>query len=786
MLWHSCLYAHHSHTLLVHARSDTLQISLRQSLFRTLLGGSLIASLLIVAVVWKSANNLVEQNLSQDIAVAEKVLHRLIEDRQAIIKSVSKVLLRSYDFRQAVGTADEPSIQAAFQSYASRINTDVIALVDLNHNVVATYSDLFTPGEQLASSTALAATGVDSGFFVVNNSLLQLNLYRVEIPTLRYYMIIGVEFDEGLLKDLKSLVDAEIIITANEDNAVLASTLGAVDTQGILTSESTPTWFNVTFNHEQTYSSRTVTLSSSQLPVEITIAVDVSEAYNAFSNIQITIFVVAILAMVIAIAISLLLARNVSEPVSNLVTAVNRVAGGNYGAILEQPSRLKEITELARAVDSMQESIQNRERHIRYQAQHDVLTGLYNRNYVELYFEQEMAKSQPLQVIAITVIGFRTINDLYGYSNGDNTLKALAERLMRWPGTSARLAGGEILYITDASLDDIQLETLRHILEQPVESNLIAIPVKVALAVIDCPTDAGNSEELFRKMNIVTDEAIHTGAWCIRYRPELEVQYVRRLTITTELKKALSSRQHELSMVYQPKIDVRTLKVCSAEALIRWNNETLGFVPPDEFITIAEKAGLIEQVTTWVMQKTIEDLRYFRSKGYEFTVAMNLSTQDIQNKPLLDNLVSLLTDSGLSPSSLELEITESDLVADASLAIENLNSLTRRGFRFAIDDFGTGYSSLAYLKNLPVNTIKIDKSFILALATDDNDQQIVHAVLGLAAAFNLKVVAEGVEDEMSMDLLREWGCDIIQGYYISRPLSKSDFEVWLENSPFGE
>ena len=149
-------------------------------------------------------------------------------------------------------------------------------------------------------------------------------------------------------------------------------------------------------------------------------------------------------------------------------------------------------------------------------------------------------------------------------------------------------------------------------------------------------------------------------------------------------------------------------------------------------------------------------------------------------------MIDKLTQEGLSPEALELEITESDLVADASLAIENLNELTARGFHFAIDDFGTGYSSLAYLKNLPVTTIKIDKSFILALASDENDQQIVHTVLSLASVFNLKVVAEGVEDVASLEILKEWGCDIAQGYFISRPLNRSDLEDWLQNTPFGE
>lgn len=764
-----------------------MQKTLSQSLFQTLFIGIVIASLLIVGAVWRSASTLVVQNIDHDVSLAEKVFDKVVADRQAVILSVSKVLSRSFDFRRAVGTENIPSIEAAFRSYAERLNTDIIALVSLDHKVVASHSPLFEVGQSLESSVALVVNQKESGLFVVNDYLVQLSLIRVEIPTLRYYMLIGVEFDDALLLELKQLVDAEIIISKTESNEILTSTLSTSEAQRVLALKRDPSWVDVTFNDELTYFTRRVNIGATdRLPVNITLAVDTTSAFNAFSRIQITILVFCLAAMVIALAFSLVLAKNVTKPVSNLVKAVNRVASGSYGSTLDEPSKLREITELANAVDSMQANIKNRELDIRYQAEHDVLTGLFNRNYVENYFESEIKEKRALQVVAITVIGFRTINDLYGYSNGDNTLKALAQRLQRWPGISARLAGGEVLYISHESLNDEQLETLKHILEQPVESNLIAIPLKVAMAVLECPQDAFTSEELFRKMNIVTDEAIHSDKWCVRYRAELEDKYNRRLAITTELKRALASQQNELSMVYQPKIDLVTMKVCSMEALIRWNSSALGFVPPDEFITIAEQAGLIEQVTSWVMKQTISDLAYFREKGYDFTVAMNLSTQDIQNKVLLSNLVSLLTEKGLSPDALELEITESDLVADASLAIENLNELTARGFHFAIDDFGTGYSSLAYLKNLPVKTIKIDKSFILSLASDENDQQIVHTVLSLAAVFNLKVVAEGVEDLASLTILKDWGCDVAQGYYISRPLKLADLEEWLQNTPFGE
>lgn len=197
-----------------------MQKTLSQSLFQTLFIGIVIASLLIIGAVWRSANTLVVQNIDHNIVLAEKVFDKVVADRQAVIRNVSKVLSRSFDFRRAVGTENIPSIEAAFTSYAQRLNTDIIALVSLDHQVVVTRTDLFEVGQNVESSLALVAKGKDSGFFVVDNKLVQLNLIRVEIPTLRYYMLIGVEFDSRLLEELKALVDAEIIISRIDTNDV--------------------------------------------------------------------------------------------------------------------------------------------------------------------------------------------------------------------------------------------------------------------------------------------------------------------------------------------------------------------------------------------------------------------------------------------------------------------------------------------------------------------------------------------------------------------------------------
>ena len=296
--------------------------------------------------------------------------------------------------------------------------------------------------------------------------------------------------------------------------------------------------------------------------------------------------------------------------------------------------------------------------------------------------------------------------------------------------------------------------------------------------------DADNAQDLFRRMNILLDEAEMGANWLLQFSSEIEQRYLRRLSIITELKEVLQSEQDELSLVYQPKICLKTRQVNGLEALIRWNSQRLGFIPPDEFIEIAEQAGFIEQVTDWVLNRVVADILILRAHQIHIKPAVNLSTQDIQNRPLLERLIALLDANELSADNITLEITESDLVADAKIAIANLQFLQDKGFSIAIDDFGTGYSSLAYLKNLPVSAIKIDKAFVLNLSTDTEDQQIVHTVLSLSNIFDLEVVAEGVEDAKAMEILAEWGCDTAQGYYISRPLPLGGLIDWLASSDY--
>ena len=521
------------------------------------------------------------------------------------------------------------------------------------------------------------------------------------------------------------------------------------------------------------------------IPIKIRIALDVSEQYLSVLDLQTVVIVIALGIIVLSLAISMVLAKRVSRPVKQLVLVVNEIADGHYQQPVEPDDRVSEIGELARAFNTMQARIRSREDHILFQAQHDMLSGLYNRHYIEEKLNDRLDSGETLQILGINIMGIRTINDLYGYTTGDYCIKTMAQRTLSWPGMAARLAGGDFLFVPDSPLKESDIDAFRRQLELPIEFNDLIIPMRVFFAHLNCPSDGDTTEEVFRKINILSDESKQHDHWLIAFREEMETKYLRRLTIITELKKVLTDNQSELSMVYQPKINLQTNNVCSVEALIRWNSASLGFVPPDEFIGIAEQAGLIERVTAWVLDRTLDDLADFRNQGYVFSMAINLSTRDIQRPEMMQSLAEKITRKGLTPADVELEITESDLVEDTAVAISNLNQYQAMGFHFAIDDFGTGYSSLAYLKMLPVQTIKIDKSFVLKLASDESDQQIVRTVLNLASVFKLSVVAEGVEDELSLNILKEGGCDIAQGYFISRPLSAQALSEWLASTAFG-
>lgn len=779
-----------------------MSLTLRQSLFRLLFGSIVVTAVVILLNVWTDTSKMVDEQIEHSLDVAKNVFQRVQHDKRQELINYAYFQAVDFAFIKAVKDGDIPTIDSALRNLQGRVKVDLLALIDTQGITKTSQPELLAKDSPFSykSWVDAAKSGVGEGIGVVENKLYQMILLPIR-PTVRSktimgFLLVGLELDDDFFKSFKDIVRADLIAftsTRVGDSGdaqkhinieVVASTLPLESSAKLLVRPKQDiNWIDVTFRDTKPFVVRKLQLEAGS-NLTVAVATDVERQYHRFTLLQVSIITISIIAILVSLGIALMISRRITEPLSMLIEGVKRIAAGDYGQSLSVSGRMQEIRHLGKAFSTMQESIASREKRIRYQAQHDDLTGLYNRTQIQKVINKKIEQNAHVQVIGLNIIGFRQINDLYGHLNGDICLQRIAERLTRWPGDAARLSGSDIIWLPESPLDEVKLETLKYILEQPVETDELSIPIKICMGLMDLPNDAENAEMLFRRMNIVIDEASKRQQCVVQYDDEVEALYLRRLEIITELKRALVTEQSELSVAYQPKICLMQHKVKGLEALIRWHSSTLGFVPPDEFIGVAEQAGLIESVTEWVIGQVIHDLSHLRALGHSVNVAINFSTQDIENKVLLTRFMEMLDANGLSNNDVQLEVTESDLVADEVAAMDNLKELRSNGFHIAIDDFGTGYSSLAYLKNLPVDIIKIDKSFVLNLAQNRDDQQIVTTVLKLAKAFDLKVVAEGIEDEVAYSLLTEWGCDYAQGYFISRPLKYQDLIEWFETTNY--
>lgn len=419
-----------------------------------------------------------------------------------------------------------------------------------------------------------------------------------------------------------------------------------------------------------------------------------------------------------------------------------------------------------------------------YQAQHDSLTGLPNRNHMQDIIEREtkLARryAKSFALILLDLDNFKEINDTLGHDAGDSILIETASRLQECApksGIVARLGGDEfsLLVRGEAAIHTLKIaDSLSRTLQKPFIEGEQSLHVRASVGIALFPDHGTNFAALLRRADIAMYEAKRKRSDYIIYDSNIDKHSLRKLTMSTELREALQG--NELVIHFQPKLDIVHNTISSAEVLVRWQHPRMGLVPPDEFIPLAEQVGLIDSLTMYVLRSALQQSQAWHTAGSPITLAVNLSAWNLQNDALPDQINSLLDEFNLPASCLELEITESAIFSDLTHASEILERIHAAGIQLAIDDFGTGYSSLSHLKKLPVSYIKIDKSFVMDMDNDENDSAIVHASIDLAKNLGLRVIAEGVEHEQTLDELKRIKCDIVQGYFISRSLPADDFE----------
>jgi diguanylate cyclase (GGDEF)-like protein len=425
-----------------------------------------------------------------------------------------------------------------------------------------------------------------------------------------------------------------------------------------------------------------------------------------------------------------------------------------------------------------------------YQATHDSLTGLANRALLTERLNELLGAADRTSLVALFFIdldGFKEVNDALGHHTGDRLLNAIAACMQRELGDRASIArlGGDEFALAVAGLQSLDEAkglgaAIRDLIERPVVIDELTLEVRASVGVALAPVHGTDPSALFQRADIAMYAAKGQRTGVELYDAGQDNSSRRRLSLVGDLRHAIENGQLELH--YQPQALGETGQVVAAEALARWRHAEFGWVGPDEFIPIAEQTGLMQPLTMWALRTGLAQLAKWRQTHPDLRISVNMSARSLMDASLAADVEALLDRCGLPAHALTLELTESSVMADPQRSLQQLLRLHEMGVRIAIDDFGTGYSSLSYLKRLPVDEVKIDKSFVIGMVTDADDAAIVRSTIDLAANLGLEVIAEGVEDARTWDLLVRLGCDAIQGYHLSRPLSADDMAEFLAHA----
>ncbi len=437
---------------------------------------------------------------------------------------------------------------------------------------------------------------------------------------------------------------------------------------------------------------------------------------------------------------------------------------------------------------------QEAEATIRKQAQYDSLTGLPNRSLFNEQLRRRLEDARrtgdELAVLILDLNGFKEVNDTLGHAVGDQLLQAIAGRLAAYMperSTVARLGGDEfavVLSPASARAAASIAETIASCLQPPITVDDMTIQAGAATGIALYPSDGESPAALMRRADAAMYEAKQSGRTHMFATPDDDKANLRRLQLLGELRASITTGDFRL--FHQPKIDLKTGRIVGTEGLIRWNHRQFGLLSPSEFVELSELSGLIQPLTRWILDRGIRDLSEWRAKGFELTVALNLSVRNFFDQSLPTYIAQLLSDYNVPGDLLTLEITESEVMADRALARTALSAFRSLGVKIAIDDFGTGFSSLSQLQQLPIDEIKVDQSFVSGMIDNPQDAVIVRSIIDLGHNLGLEIVAEGAEDEVQLAALRSLGADRAQGYVISRPLPPDEFIPWLERMERGE
>jgi len=718
-------------------------------------------------------NGNAEREVQRQLDVGTSVFSRLLESNRRQLTQAAQAVAADYGFREAVATRDTDTLVSVLENSGKRIGAAMVVLTSLNGEVIAASGLHVKAGAPfpLSSEQQSNMAGDSATSLILDNGrIYQLVTVSVRSPLPVAWIAMGFELDDKAARELADITGLAVTLSVNSGghwtdivSTVPVGTLGQSDvvTRRIEMSK----WGNA--------------------EVVATLSRSLADARAPFERLTHVLFLIAAVALVASALAAFWLARNITRPLQDLTQAVDQMRAGTYDVTL-RVQRRDELGVLAEGLQLMQTAVQSRDQSIRRLAYEDSLTGLMNRTAFSAALDQALAQAggAPIAVAVINLDRFRRINEHLGYSVGDAVLTKMAARLAAVPSVKsavARLAADQFAAFTRLR-DPAGLQawgtSLVMALADPVFVEAQPIDITATLGLALASAGAATSDELMRCADLALEHARREKRALAVYEEALKPAARDQLSLLGELRHAVE--HDELRLFFQPKIELKTGRVMGAEVLLRWQHPTRGLLSPADFIPFAEQTGFIRRLTRWTLDHSISQGAQWRSAGKALALAVNISADDIGDARLDSRIAAMLTRHQLPPALLTLELTESGFIEDFTRALRMLDAIAALGVSLSIDDFGTGYSSLSHLARMPVHEVKIDRSFVQGLESDPEFAPVVRSAIDMGHSLGLKVVAEGIETEESALRLRNFGCDIAQGYWYAKPMPLAAFESWLE------
>lgn len=727
-----------------------------------------VAQLLIVAHA--------RETVLSEMVASGGVYDRLWALKAKSLTSAADVLARDFGFRSAVATGDRLTIESALDSLRERAEAPVAAVVEQDGTVIGVGGEL---GVAIARSSLELSTDQREAVVRTRAGVYRLVTSPIMAPDQIGIVVFALPLDRAEMRSLEQLSAIPLTATLIDGGrgvwkAVGSSQVASRELDVLMKSSGKTRLAELQIDGGRAFA-LVKRLEAPGRPEHVAILVSYSmqRALAPYRPLQWGLVGVGLLGLAAVFLGTRRLARTITRPLTALSRAARSLEEGTRSEVAVDGDG--EIGELSAAFNRMSAGIVERENRITHMAFHDGLTGLPNRILFREQLEQAIARAAKsdgeVAILCLDLDNFKVINDTLGHPVGDSLLAALGILLadLAGDGLVARLGGDEFAILlapgSDFERPRLLARAICDRLDQPVHAGNYRVMTGASIGIA-IGGEAVGAELLLKNADLALYRAKETGRSCVRFfDPSLDEAARRRHQLELDLRDALQDGQ--LLLNFQPIVGLKEDEVTGFEALLRWKHPRSGNISPAEFIPVAEETGLIFSIGEWVLREACRQAMQWPD---HIRVAVNVSPLQFRNSGFLTIVMQALAKSGLAPHRLEIEITESVFLDGADGVVEILHKLRSLGVRIALDDFGTGYSSLAYLRSFPFDKIKIDRSFVINVAEDDDAAAIVRAIVDLATALRMETTAEGVEDKGQLAKLRDQGCSSIQGYLFSRPL----------------